>query len=231
MSESMLLIVDDEAPIRSLVSFSLQRQPYKIVEADSAEAALRVIHCQVPDLILLDWMLPDMSGIDLIKKLRADKAYAQIPVIMLTARAEEENKLRGFKMGADDYVTKPFSPKELAARIDALLRRTHREQSDTVTVGGVTLDLVKHELTIDGKPVHIGRREYQLLSFLMQHTDRVFSRQQLLDFVWGREADVTERTVDVHVRRVRQILAAGNYENLIKTVRGSGYRFDSVYRD
>jgi len=226
MAEPVLLIVDDEAPIRSLVSFSLQRQPYQIVEAESAEAALKMMHQKAPDLILLDWMLPDMSGIELIKKLRADQAYAQIPVIMLTARAEEENKLRGFKMGADDYVTKPFSPKELAARIDALLRRTHRDDAENLVIAGVVLDLVKHELVIDGAPVHIGRREYQLLAFLMQQTDRVFSRQQLLDYVWGREADVTERTVDVHVRRVRKILALGGYEALIKTIRGSGYRFE-----
>lgn len=223
-----LLVVDDEAPIRNLISFSLQRQPYRVVEAADGNAALRCIQQAKPDLILLDWMLPDMSGIELVKSLRQDAVYEDIPIIMLTARAEEENKLRGFKAGADDYVTKPFSPKELAARIEAMLRRTQLKRQSRVEIGGLVLDKVKHELSINGNKTHMGRREYQLLSFLMENVDRVFNRQQLLDNVWGRESEVTERTVDVHVRRVRKVLSLGGYQHLLVTVRGSGYRLDAM---
>ena len=223
-----LLVVDDEAPIRNLISFSLQRQPYHVVEAADGNEALRRIQQSKPDLILLDWMLPDMSGIELIKSLRQDALYGNITIIMLTARAEEENKLRGFKAGADDYVTKPFSPKELAARIEAMLRRVQPKLQSVIEIGGLILDKVKHEVVINGQKVHVGRREYQLLSFLMENANRVFSRQQLLDNVWGRESEVTERTVDVHVRRVRKILMQGGYQHLLVTVRGSGYRLDSI---
>ena len=223
-----LLVVDDEAPIRNLIIFSLQRRPYRVVEAADGNEALRCIQHSKPDLILLDWMLPDMSGIELIKSLRQDVLCSDIPIVMLTARAEEENKLRGFKAGADDYVTKPFSPKELAARIEAMLRRVRPKQQDTVEIGGLILDKVKHEVVINGNKMHVGRREYQLLSFLMENTNRVFSRQQLLDNVWGRESEVTERTVDVHVRRVRRVLTQGGYQHLLVTVRGSGYRLDST---
>jgi len=223
-----LLIVDDEAPIRHLIIFSLQRQPYRVIEATDGNEALCRIQQSKPDLILLDWMLPDMSGVELIKSLRQDVLYNDIPIIMLTARAEEENKLRGFKAGADDYVTKPFSPKELAARIEAMLRRAQLKKRRVIEIGGLLLDKVKHEVVINGCMVHMGRREYQLLSFLMENTNRVFSRQQLLDNVWGRESEVTERTVDVHVLRVRKVLMQWGYKHLLVTVRGSGYRLDSA---
>jgi len=225
---ALILVVEDEPAIQSLLEVNLRRAGYEVALAADAESARRQVQAALPDLVLLDWMLPGMSGIDFARMLRADTRTRLLPIIMLTARAEERDKIEGLELGADDYVTKPFSPRELLARIKAVLRR-HAPQAtdDQVQLAGLQLDPATHRVSIDGKAVSLGPTEFRLLHFLMTHPERVHSRTQLLDQVWGDHVFVEERTVDVHIRRLRAALEPSGNENLIQTVRGSGYRISS----
>jgi two-component system phosphate regulon response regulator PhoB len=220
-----ILIVDDEAPIREMITVALEMAGYQCREAENAQQAHGLIVDSRPDLILLDWMLPGTSGIELARRLKRDELTAAIPIIMLTAKGEEDNKIQGLEVGADDYITKPFSPRELVARLKAVLRRSGAAQAEEVLkVAGLRLDPVSHRVSIDGSPLEIGPTEYRLLQFFMSHPERAYSRGQLLDQVWGGNVYVEERTVDVHIRRLRKALGS-RHENLVQTVRGTGYRF------
>ena len=223
-----VLIVDDEQPIREMVEFSLERAGFRVVEAaDAAEARVAVAD-QQPDLILLDWMLPDMSGLDLARALRRENLAREIPIVMLTARTEEEDKVRGLDAGADDYVTKPFGPRELIARIKAVLRRAAGDASDEILeIGPLRIEVAAHRVLVDDAAVHLGATEFRLLKFFVGHPDRVYTREQLLDHVWGPNVYVEERTVDVHIRRLRKALDGTGAERFVQTVRGAGYRFST----
>ena len=229
-----ILIVDDEAPIREMVRLSLEMKGFSCLEAEDAVQAHSAIVDNKPDLVLLDWMMPGTSGIELIRRLKRDQATAHVPVILLTARSEEDNKIHGLDAGADDYVTKPFSPRELTARINALLRRSDFGQKDEVLQFGLLrLDPASHRVHIGEHPLEIGPTEYRLLHFLMVHPERVYSRGQLLDQVWGGNVYIEERTVDVHIRRLRKVLQsvgdiAQDCSSFIQTVRGAGYRFSGA---
>ncbi len=225
MAGRTVLVVEDDSDIREMLAFSLQRGGYSVIESEDAEQALDKLGSVLPDIMLVDWMLPGMEGPEFIKRIRRDDLAKNIPVILLTARGEEYDKLRGFETGADDYVTKPFSPKELLARMKALLRRSGGDDEETVQVKDLMLDMQAHRLTAGNESVQIGPTEFKLLEFFMKHQDRVYSREQLLDLVWGRNVYVEERTVDVHVLRLRKLLSPFGYDKLIQTVRGSGYRF------
>ncbi len=227
--ERRILIVDDEPPIREMVAFALERAGFRVEEAQDAGEALAAGTDAPPDLILLDWMLPDTSGVDLARRLKRDELLATVPIIMLTARSEEQDKILGLEVGADDYVTKPFSPRELVARINAVLRRARPEGEahEILEAEGLRLDPVSHRVTVDGQPVALGPKEYRLLHFFMSHPERVFSRGQILDRVWGHNVYVEERTVDVHIRRLRKALEGHRCDRLIQTVRGAGYRFST----
>ena len=204
------------------------RAGHHVLRAGDAETAQRIVREALPDLILLDWMLPGMSGVEFARRLRSEERTRAIPLIMLTARGEEQDKVMGLESGADDYVTKPFSPRELVARIKAVLRRRAPETTeDTVSAGDLSLDPATHRLTAGGKPVTLGPTEFRLLHFLMTHPERVHSRAQLLDQVWGDHVFVEERTVDVHIRRLRCALEPSLHDGLVQTVRGSGYRFST----
>jgi two-component system phosphate regulon response regulator PhoB len=221
-----ILVVEDEPAIQELIAINLERAGHNVSRALTAAEADASIHGVLPDLIILDWMLPDIPGTALARKLRADARTRDIPIIMLTARAAEQDKVAGLEAGADDYITKPFSPKELLARIKAVLRRRAPQLTDDVIdVGGLRLEPATRRVTAGGSEVHLGPTEFRLLHFLMTHQERVHSRAQLLDQVWGDHVFVDERTVDVHVRRLRQALSASGHELLIRTVRGAGYRF------
>ena len=222
-----ILIVDDEPDIREVVRFALEAAGYETLEASIADEAVRQIKIQTPDLMLLDWMLPGRSGLELAKQLKRDPDTRTLPIIMLTARTEEGDLVDGLGAGADDYVTKPFSPRELMARIRAVLRRTRPEADSELRVAGLRLDPSSHRVSVGGKGLELTPTEYRLLHFFMMHPDRVFSRQRLLDHVWGDNAYVEERTVDVHIRRLRKILEPSQHDALIQTVRGSGYRFSN----
>jgi two-component system phosphate regulon response regulator PhoB len=224
------LVVEDEPAIAELLSVNLGFAGHKVLVAENAEIAQSIVEGQLPDLILLDWMLPGMSGVRYARKLRADERTKEIPIIMLTARTDEGDKVEGLETGADDYITKPFSPKELMARIKAVMRRRAPQlTNDTVEIGGLRLDPATHRLwgTVDGQAValDLGPTEFRLLHFFMTHAERVHSRAQLLDQVWGDHVFVEERTVDVHIRRLRKALEPTGHDRLIETVRGSGYRF------
>jgi two-component system phosphate regulon response regulator PhoB len=225
MADHKILIVEDEAPIRKMIAFNLSRAGFEVDEAENSRSARNRIADSRPDLVLIDWMLPDTSGLELTRALRRDDANRGMPIIMLTARAEERDKILGLDGGADDYITKPFSPRELIARINALLRRSNPDDDEVLTVGKLTLDPVSHRVSVDGAEVSFGPTEYRLLKFLMQNPERVYSRGQLLDFVWGQNIYVEERTVDVHIRRIRKALEDSAMDTLIQTVRGAGYRF------
>lgn len=223
-----ILLVEDEPGIQELVKFNLGQAGHNVLCADSAEIATGMVKHSLPDLVLLDWMLPGMSGIDLARKFRADGRMKNVPIIMLTARGEERDKVLGLETGADDYITKPFSPRELSARIKAVLRRRAPQMTeDKVEIRGLSLDPVSHRVTGDGTPVELGPTEFRLLHFLMTHPERVYSRSQLLDQVWGDHVFVEERTVDVHIRRLRLALEPTRHECLIDTVRGAGYRLSA----
>ncbi len=222
-----VLIVEDEAAIREMVGFALRRAGFEVDEAaDAAQARTRIFE-QIPDLLLLDWMLPDISGIDLARRFRREEATADLPIIMLTAKGEEDDKIRGLEAGADDYITKPFSPRELIARIRAVLRRVSLLEDEKLEAGALCLHPASHRVTAHGEPVELGPTEYRLLRFLMAHRDRVFTRSQLIDRVWGGGTYIEERTVDVHVRRLRKALEPYRHDRFIQTVRGVGYRFSS----
>ena len=227
MTASKILIVEDEAPIREMIAFHLSRAGFDTVEAADCRVAREMLVDERPDLALIDWMLPDMSGLELTRMLKRDKDNDDLAIIMLTARSDEYDKIAGLEGGADDYVTKPFSPRELIARIQAVLRRANAASSETISAGILELDTAGHRVTANGKEIKLGPTEYRLLKFLISHPDRVYSRTQLLDRVWGANVYVEERTVDVHVRRLRKALASEDADDYIQTVRGAGYRFST----
>jgi two-component system phosphate regulon response regulator PhoB len=222
-----ILIVEDEAPLVELLRYNLERTGYRVSTAGDGEAAMRSIDEDRPDLVLLDWMLPLMSGIEVCRQLRRAPGTANIPIILLTARGEEHDRVRGLDAGADDYVSKPFSPAELIARIRAVLRRIRPALADEVlSYADLSMDLVQHRVTRQGKAVHLGPTEFRLLRHFMEHPGRVFTREQLLDSVWGRDVYIEARTVDVHIRRLRVALNLEGQPDLIRTVRAAGYALD-----
>lgn len=222
-----VLIVDDEAPIREMIAVALEMAGYECMEAGNTQEAHAQIIDRKPDLILLDWMLPGTSGVEFARRLKREDRTSELPIIMLTAKGEEDNKVQGLEAGADDYVTKPFSPRELVARLKAVLRRTTPQGvEEPIEVEGLKLDPVCHRVTSHDKPIDIGPTEYRLLQFFMTHQERAYSRAQLLDQVWGGNVYVEERTVDVHIRRLRKALGS-DHDHLIQTVRGTGYRFST----
>ena len=229
MSFSKILIVDDEPAIREMLRMALELDGNLCSEAGSAAEAMPLIVDERPDLILLDWMMPEVSGLELLRRLKRDESLKEIPVIMLTAKTEEQNAVNGLEGGADDYISKPFRPRELLARIKAVLRRSETDAAgEQLQFGGLVLDPLGHRVYIDEQLVSMGPTEYKLLKFFMSHPERVYSRGQLLDQVWGNNVYVEERTVDVHIRRLRKALTPSeesNYGRLIQTVRGTGYRF------
>ena len=226
-----ILIVEDDPAIRELLTVNLEASAHRVIEAGSAEDAEAAMVHNLPDLILLDWMLPGRSGPQFAQRIRATEQTKDVPIIMLTARTDEQDRITGLEIGADDYMVKPFSPRELVARIKAVLRRRKPQLTeDKVDVNGLVLDPVTHRVTAGGSAVAIGPTEFRLLHFFMTHPERVHSRSQLLDKVWGDHVFVEERTVDVHIRRLRSVLEATGHDSLIQTVRGSGYRF-SIHND
>ena len=227
MAAKMILIVEDEKPIREMIAFHLSRAGFDTLEAADGRKARQLLADKRPDLALVDWMLPDVSGLELTRMLKRDKDYEDLAIIMLTARAEERDKVSGLDSGADDYVTKPFSPRELISRIQAVLRRTNSHVEDSISAGILNLDAAGHRVLSSGAEVKLGPTEYRLLHFLMTHAERVYSRTQLLDRVWGANVYVEERTVDVHIRRLRKALAEQGADKYIQTVRGAGYRFST----
>lgn len=221
-----ILVVEDELVTQRMIAASLERAGHQVTRAVSVPEAEVSIRGVLPDLVLLDWVLPDTTGVTFVRQLRTDRRTREIPIIMLTGRSEESDKVTGLEAGADDYITKPFSPRELMARIRAMLRR-HAPQmpEEKVAVGGLELSPAAHRVTANGSGVELGPTEFRLLHFFMTHAERVYSRTQLLDQVWGTQVFVEERTVDVHIRRLRAALESTGMDNLIQTVRGSGYRF------
>jgi two-component system phosphate regulon response regulator PhoB len=223
-----ILVVEDEPAIQELVSFTCASGGFNVRRAESASAAEAAIRRELPDLVILDWMLPDRSGIELLRDLRADERTRGVPVIMLTAKGAEADRIAGLDCGADDYVVKPFSPRELASRVRAVFRRRAPQHSgEPMEYGPLKIDPRRHEVLVDGKPVKVGLAEYKLLKFLIGHPERVFSRSQLLDGVWGDHVFIEERTVDVHILRLRKALAPTGGQALVQTVRGMGYRLSS----
>jgi two-component system phosphate regulon response regulator PhoB len=224
-----ILIVEDEAAIRDMVAFALRKDGMLPVHAADAREAQHAIAAQVPDLILLDWMLPGMSGIEFARRLRREELTREVPIIMLTARGEETDRVGGLDAGVDDYVVKPFSTRELMARIRAVMRRTSGEDGGgVVELGGLRIDGAAHRVSHEGQPLQLGPTEYRLLHFFLTHPERVYTRGQLLDHVWGGGVYVEERTVDVHIRRLRQVLEPVGCDALVQTVRGAGYRFSTT---
>ncbi|MBM4206423.1 MAG: phosphate regulon transcriptional regulatory protein PhoB [Gammaproteobacteria bacterium] len=220
-----ILVVEDDPDIRGMLAFALGRAGFRVIETDSAEAALSRLEALLPSLAIIDWMLPRMSGVDLASRLRRDEYTRDLPIILLTAKGEEADKLRGYDAGIDDYLTKPFSPRELIARIRALLRRVGHPEDGVLQSGDMSLDLKSHQLLVRGEPVKLGPTEFRLLELFMSSPNRAFDRAQLLDRVWGRSIYVEERTVDVHVLRLRKSLKPHGCDQMIETVRGVGYRF------
>ncbi|MCH2351156.1 MAG: response regulator [Pseudomonadales bacterium] len=225
MLTNTVLVVEDDPDIRELLRFTLERAGLKVVEAESGEDALTVLDGPQPSVAIIDWMLPGINGVELTQRLRKDPLTSAMPLIMLTARGEEADKLKSFDSGIDDYLTKPFSPKELVARVKALIRRTGLPEDGHIIVQGLDLDINAHRLTINGDPIPIGPTEFSLLELLMSNPNRAFGRAQLLDRVWGRSVYVEERTVDVHILRLRKALSKFDLDRLVQTVRGIGYRF------
>lgn len=226
MSNLNILVVEDEEAIREMLIMALGQNDLNVTAVASAELALQTLADKAMDLLVLDWMLPGISGVELARRLKNDPHYKQLPIILLTARGEEADKIRGLEIGADDYMTKPFSPKELVARIKAVMRRSGKlNESGQISIDSIVLDPEQHRLSIDGKTLEISPTEFKLMQFFMSNPDKVYSRTHLLDQVWGRSVYIEERTVDVHIRRLRKILAEYGREDLIQTVRGFGYRF------
>lgn len=226
MSNLNILVVEDEEAIREMLIMALGQNQLNVTAVASAEEALKTLADKTMDLLVLDWMLPGISGVELARRLKNDPHYKQLPIILLTARGEEADKIRGLEIGADDYMTKPFSPKELVARIKAVMRRSGKlNESGQISVDNIVLDPEQHRLSIEGKILEISPTEFKLMQFFMSNPDKVYSRTHLLDQVWGRSVYIEERTVDVHIRRLRKILADYGREDLIQTVRGFGYRF------
>jgi len=223
-----ILVVEDEPAIQELVSFACGNGGYKVRRADSVRAAQEAIRQALPDLVILDWMLPDRPGVELLRELRGDERTRGLPIILLTAKGAESDKVTGLDAGADDYVVKPFSPRELVSRVRALFRRRAPQHSgEALSYGPLTIDPARHEVAVEGRPVKMGMAEFKLLKYLVGHPERVFSRGQLLDSVWGDHVFIEERTVDVHVLRLRKALAAVGAQGLVQTVRGLGYRLSA----
>ncbi|MFZ2725537.1 MAG: phosphate regulon transcriptional regulator PhoB [Methylococcaceae bacterium] len=229
MSSFTILVVEDEDAIREMLTMVLEQSGFNPIAAADAQEAQRVLDDTMPDLILLDWMLPTISGVEWARRLKKEPIYRELPIILLTARGEEEDKVRGLEIGADDYMTKPFSPKELIARIRAVLRRSGKIQgSAQIALGDLILDTEQHRLSIGDKQLEVSPTEFRLMHFFMTHPNKVYSRTQLLDQVWGRSVYIEERTIDVHIRRLRKILSEHGREELVQTVRGFGYRFSLI---
>jgi two-component system, OmpR family, phosphate regulon response regulator PhoB len=223
--QASILVVEDEPSIQELIAYTCSTHGYDVRRADSVQAARDELDRQLPDLLLLDWMLPDKPGIELLRELRGNERTRALPVIMLTARGSESDKVTGLDAGADDYVVKPFSPRELVSRMRAVFRRrTPQMSGELLEYGPLKVDTARHEITVNGEPIVMGLAEFKLLSFLMGHPERVFSRTQLLDGVWGDHVFIEERTVDVHILRLRKALTASGAQPLVQTVRGLGYR-------
>ena len=221
-----ILVIDDEPDIREVMRFALESSDFRVMEAGHADEARKLLSSETPDLILLDWMLPGRSGLELAQQLKQSPKTKSIPIIMVSARGEEEDRVKGLDTGADDYIAKPFSPREMVARVKAVLRRAKPDEAtDEIEIGGLVMDNLGHRVTADGRPIEVAPTEYRLLHFFMTHADRAFSRSQLLDQVWGDQVYVEERTVDVHVRRLRKALEPTGHDRLLQTVRGVGYRF------
>jgi len=228
MSARQILIVEDERPIREMIAFGLRRAGFEVREAEDCRSARAALADRRPDVLLVDWMLPDTSGLEFTRALKRERDTRDLPVIMLTARADEADKVAGLEGGADDYITKPFSPRELVARVNAVLRRAEGGgEGESLEADGLALDRAGHRVSARGRAVALGPTEYRLLEFFMTHPDRVYSREQLLDRVWGGNVYVEERTIDVHIRRLRKALEEFGYDRFIQTVRGSGYRFSA----
>jgi two-component system phosphate regulon response regulator PhoB len=224
-----ILIVEDEAALVELLRYNLEKEGYRVSVAMDGEEGLTAINESKPDLIVLDWMLPFVSGIEVCRQVRRKPAMRSLPIIMLTARGEESDRVRGLEVGADDYITKPFSPGELMARVRAVLRRTRPSAADEIlSYCGLVIDLAAHRVLRNGRPIHLGPTEFRLLRFLMERPGRVYSREQLLDAVWGREIYVEPRTVDVHIRRLRKAINGPSDSDLIRTVRSAGYSLDET---
>ena len=229
MSISVLL-VEDDAAIRDMITFSLRQVGFTCEASKDAESGLEWLKNQQPDMILLDWMLPGIDGIEFIRRLRANEFLASIPVIMLTAKGESEDMVKGLSVGADDYINKPFSPSELIARIKAVLRRCRPMEDDDaqkLQMGELVMDTKSHRVSVNGERIELGPTEFRLLHFFMKNPERAYNRSQLLDFVWGDTVYIEERTVDVHIRRLRKALEPSGHDNLVQTVRGVGYRFSA----
>jgi two-component system phosphate regulon response regulator PhoB len=221
-----VLVIDDEPDIREVIRFALEGAGFRVLEAGHADEARKLLGSERPDLLLLDWMLPGRSGLELAQQLKQSVKTRSLPIIMISARGEEEDRVRGLDTGSDDYIAKPFSPREMVARVKAVLRRAQPDEpSDEIEIGGLRIDNLSHRVSADGTRVDIAPTEYRLLHFFMTHADRAFSRSQLLDQVWGDQVYVEERTVDVHVRRLRKALEPSGHDQLLQTVRGVGYRF------
>ncbi|HJS32885.1 MAG TPA: phosphate regulon transcriptional regulator PhoB [Alphaproteobacteria bacterium] len=227
--KTQILIVEDEAALVELLRYNLEKEGFGVASAGDGEEALSVIAENPPDLVILDWMLPLVSGLEVCRQLRRKPETRELPVIMLTARGEEADRVRGLEGGADDYISKPFSPSELVARVRAVMRRARPAGGDDLlTYAGVVMDLASHRVLRDGRPVHLGPTEFRLLRYLMERPGRVYSREQLLDAVWGRDIYVEPRTVDVHIRRLRKALNGPADQDIIRTVRSAGYALDEL---
>ena len=232
MPKHTILLVDDEAAIRDMLSLALEAADYNVLVAENAQQAHATIIDRHPDLVLLDWMMPGTTGLELLRRLKRDELTAKIPVIMLTAKTEEDSKISGLDAGADDYISKPFSPRELMSRVKAVLRRIGRDElKEPITVGELIFDPIGHRVSIANEPINLGPTEYRLLQFFLTHQERVYSRDQILDYVWGGTVYLDERTVDVHIRRLRKAISVAGHENYVQTVRGAGYRFSTQLKN
>ena len=228
MPKHTILIVDDELAIRDMLCIALEAADFNVLQAENAQQAHATIIDSQPDLALLDWMMPGTTGLELLRRLKRDELTAKLPIIMLTAKAEEDSKIAGLDAGADDYLAKPFSPRELISRVKAVLRRIGRQDlQEPIAIGELIFDPIGHRVSIAGQSINLGPTEYRLLQFFLTHQERVYSRGQILDYVWGGNVYLDERTVDVHIRRLRKAISVAGHENYVQTVRGAGYRFSA----
>lgn len=232
MSDLRILVVDDELAIRDVLTMSLEAGGFEVLQAETAQEAHGIIVDQKIDLLLLDWMMPGTTGLELLRRLKRNEITENLPVVMLTAKAEEGNKILGLDSGADDYIVKPFSPRELVSRVKAVLRRISRKELNApINVDGLLFDPIGHRVSINDKLINLGPTEYKLLEFFLSHQERVYSRNQILDFVWGGNVYIDERTVDVHIRRLRQAISGSGHDKYVQTVRSAGYRFSTIVND